>query len=103
MCRIRFLVVFCLLVWSASDTARADDQPEAAAEWPRELVDWVPYSGNPVFEGTGRDTWDQRIRERGYIVRQDEQWRLWYTGYNEERTITRYLGYATSDDGIGWR
>jgi hypothetical protein len=67
------------------------------------LVDWVPYPANPVFAGTGRDTWDRRIRERGYILREGDIWRLWYTGYNEQRLQTRLLGYATSSDGLHWK
>lgn len=71
-------------------------------EFPAELVDLVPHSGNPVFAGTGGDTWDQRIRERGYILREDSKWHLWYTGYNTKRTDKKLLGYATSKDGIRW-
>jgi hypothetical protein len=41
-----------------------------AGEFPPELVDFVPYEGNPVFAGTGEDTWDRKIRERGYIRRE---------------------------------
>jgi hypothetical protein len=27
---------------------------------------------------------------------------LWYTGYNKARSATKYLGYATSPDGLNW-
>ena len=63
---------------------QADSSP--GEEFPTELVDLVPHSGNPVFAGTGGDTWDQRIRERGYILRENGKWHLWYTGYNRKRT-----------------
>jgi hypothetical protein len=41
-------------------------------EFPAEMVEFVSYQNNPVFKGTGKDTWDQHIRERGlyYIRRQ---------------------------------
>ena len=70
--------------------------------FPRELVDFAPCEGNPLFAGTGQDTWDRTIRERGYILREGDTWRLWYTGYNNDRSDTKYLGYATSPDGITW-
>ncbi len=33
--------------------------------FPPEIVDFIPYKNNPVFRGTGTDTWDKQIRERG--------------------------------------
>jgi hypothetical protein len=70
--------------------------------FPRELVDWVPYEGNPLFTGTGRDTWDREIRERGFILREGNTWKLWYTGYDSRRSEKKALGYATSRDGLKW-
>jgi sugar lactone lactonase YvrE/L-ascorbate metabolism protein UlaG (beta-lactamase superfamily) len=73
-----------------------------SAEFPPELVDFVHYKGNPVFAGTDTDTWDRKIRERGYILREKDGYHLWYTGYNRDRSRTEYLGYATSPDGFEW-
>lgn len=70
--------------------------------FPPELVDFVPYENNPVFTGTGTDTWDRNIRERGYILKEDGMYRMWYTGYTSDTNATKYLGYATSPDGIHW-
>jgi hypothetical protein len=70
--------------------------------FPPEIVEFVPYKDNPVFTGTGADTWDRRIRERGCILREGDTWHLWYTGYNEDRSDTKFLGYATSPDGLRW-
>ncbi len=72
----------------------------AASPFPPELTDWVPHRGNPLFAGTGRDTWDREIRERGFILREGDAWRLWYTGYDPSRSETKSLGYATSADGL---
>jgi hypothetical protein len=74
----------------------------AAEEFPREIVDFVPYGGNPVFAGAGGDAWDSKIRERGYILREADGYHLWYTGYNPNRSDTMCLGYATSPDGLKW-
>jgi sucrose-6-phosphate hydrolase SacC (GH32 family) len=81
--------------------AAADEQ------FPPELVAFEPYQGNPVFAGTGKDTWDRTIRERGYILREGDTWHLWYTGHNHNRSDANYrntmsLGYATSPDGLQW-
>lgn len=74
-----------------------------AREFPKELVEWVEYEGNPVFGGTGTDTWDSKIRERGFIMREGEKYHMWYTGYNDELSDTKFLGYATSPDGFEWK
>ncbi|MEO8766097.1 MAG: glycosylase [Ginsengibacter sp.] len=71
-------------------------------EFPAAMVDFAPYKMNPVFKGTGIDTWDKQIRERGYILLENGLYKMWYTGYNGPDTITKYLGYATSRDGIKW-
>lgn len=71
-----------------------------SVEFPDELVHYVPYKGNPVFTGTGSNTWDSLIRERGYILREGDNWYMWYTGYREK--TDRHLGYAESKDGIHW-
>lgn len=73
-----------------------------AAVFAPELLHWTPYAGNPVFAGSGGDTWDRKIRERGYILREGPLWRLWYTGYNDARSEMRFLGLATSADGLHW-
>jgi sucrose-6-phosphate hydrolase SacC (GH32 family) len=74
----------------------------AEEEFPPELVQFKPYAGNPVFAGTGAGTWDHKIRERGWVLRDGERWHLWYTGYGPERGSTMHLGYATSSDGLHW-
>ncbi|GAB2538203.1 hypothetical protein GCM10027085_31030 [Spirosoma aerophilum] len=70
--------------------------------FPTELTTFKPYAANPVFTGTGGNTWDQKIRERGYILREKGGYHMWYTGYREGADQTRSLGYATSVDGLIW-
>jgi hypothetical protein len=41
--------------------------PKAPLKWP--LAAWAPIPDNPVFAGTGRDTWDRKIRERSWQPR----------------------------------
>jgi sucrose-6-phosphate hydrolase SacC (GH32 family) len=91
-----------LLAVCVCGTARAEAVEKPDREFPPEMVEFVPYPGNPVFAGTGKDTWDRKIRERGYILHEGDTYRLWYTGYPGEREDTKYLGYATSTDGLHW-
>lgn len=70
-------------------------------EFPPELVQWEASSKNPLFTGSGPGHWDELIRERGWIIKDDEGWHLWYTGYTQaDRTCK--LGYAKSSDGLQW-
>lgn len=70
--------------------------------FPSEIVDFVAYEKNPVLAGSGTDTWDSLIRERGYILREDGIYHMWYTGYREGPGKEIHLGYATSADGLEW-
>jgi len=82
------------------ETYAADPIGAQSEEFPRELVDFVPFAKNPVFTGRGKGHWDAKIRERGWIMREEGLYRMWYTGYEEEGR--KKLGYATSADGITW-
>lgn len=70
--------------------------------FPRELVKWEERAGNPVFQGAGPGHWDAAIRERGWILREGDEYHLWYTGYDGRRDGIKQLGYATSHDGLKW-
>lgn len=72
-------------------------------EFPAELVKWKPWSGNPVFTAEGAGHWDVKIRERGWILRDDDGYKLWFTGYDGTRDGRKKLGLATSRDGVHWK
>jgi hypothetical protein len=76
--------------------------PGRDTQFPAELTSFKPATDKPVFAGTGTDTWDQKIRERGYILRENGMYHMWYTGYREGANQTRSLGYASSTDGLTW-
>ncbi len=71
-------------------------------DFANEMVDFMAFKANPVFKGTGTNTWDKQIRERGYILFEEGIYKMWYTGYNGDDTVTKYLGYATSENGTSW-
>ena len=92
-----FLLAICTIQCGSSKKATH----YTSDGFPEKLVHFVPYKNNPVFAGTGYATWDKEIRERGYILREDSAWYLWYTGYTDINE-TKFLGYATSPDGLAW-
>jgi len=76
---------------------------QSAEEYfPPSFARFEPAANNPIFTAAGTGHWDARIRERGWILRDGEQWHLWYTGYDGTKTGIRMLGYATSPDGLTW-
>ncbi len=79
-------------------------QQETPEQFPRELVSFKAYEKNPVFTGTGENTWDSKIRERGFVMKEGDKWYLWYNGYSKTSgDEIKYLGLATSDNGLDWQ
>jgi len=70
--------------------------------FPPELVQFKPYQKEPVFAAGPKGAWDEKIRERGWILIENGQYKLWYTGYDGTKDGLRMLGYATSPDGVKW-
>lgn len=73
-----------------------------AAPFPSELVAFAPFEHNPLFAGSGPGQWDEVIRERGWILKEDNVYHMWYTAYRLPESNAKMLGYATSPDGIAW-
>ncbi|MBM4075762.1 MAG: glycosylase, partial [Planctomycetes bacterium] len=74
----------------------------AEISFPTEVTGFEPISANPVFTAGGEGHWDVKIRERGWILRDNQTWKMWYTGYDGTRPGKKMLGYATSTDGRHW-
>ncbi|MHA8087362.1 glycoside hydrolase family protein [Aquirufa sp. Wall-65K1] len=70
--------------------------------FPDALVKFSPLLKESILSGTGTATWDEQIRERGFILKEKDGYHLWYTGYSKNNPIKK-LGYATSQDGIRWK
>lgn len=98
--RISVLCILVILVLAQCRLANKKNEvlPEL---FPDELVHFVPYPQNPVFSGTDTITWDRHIRERGWILKEDSVYHMWYTGYVDENA-EKHLGYAWSKDGYHW-
>ena len=98
--RIPVLCGFVVLVVAQCRLDNKKNEAQAF-EFPDELVHFVPYHQNPVFSGTDTSTWDRHIRERGWIMKEDSIYHMWYTGYVAENQ-EKHLGYAWSKDGYHW-
>ena len=99
------LLVGLSLAISCNRASTANPETSSSNDdvFPEELISFVPYQNNPVFTGTGENTWDHAIRERGYIVKEDDGYHMWYTGFRgNTKDPVMTLGYATSADGIEW-
>jgi predicted GH43/DUF377 family glycosyl hydrolase len=91
------LVLFIFISCTTRTKSKA-----VSEDFPSAMVNFVPCQGNPVFTGSGTDTWDRKIRERGFILYEDSIYKMWYSGYNPGVAKQKFLGYATSVDGINW-
>ncbi|MBL9124372.1 MAG: glycosylase [Planctomycetaceae bacterium] len=106
--RVVWVAVLAFASWPAAtiriaaQEAATASPPAATTRFPRALVEFTPAAENPVFTAGGAGHWDVKIRERGWILRQGDQWRLWFTGYDGTRPGQKMLGLATSRDGLHW-
>ena len=99
----RLIILSFLLFGVGCKNKKAESINDKTTEgFPSALIQFSALPSNPVFEGTHRETWDKNLRERGYILYENDIYKMWYTGYNDSISDHRYLGYATSEDGINW-
>ena len=96
------LTLILLFTLACNNQQKSLSQNVPSDSFASEMVEFMPYGSNPVFSGSGKNSWDNQIRERGYIIHEDSLYKLWYTGYQGADSVTKYLGYATSNDGIHW-
>src|SRR6476620_9933080 len=94
-------VLLLLIVVSCNNKPTKRSSP--ADGFAPEMVVFEPYQHNPVFTHADSSAWDNMIRERGFILNEDSIYKMWYTGYRDNDTAVKYLGYATSKDGINWQ
>jgi predicted GH43/DUF377 family glycosyl hydrolase len=63
-------------------------------------ITWEVYSTNPVLTPTP-GSWDAYMVLAPYVLRENGQYKMWYTGCATSAILDR-IGYATSPDGINW-
>lgn len=99
-----YLVFFipCICIFNMHCKKNVSANVASENVFPKEITNFEEYEINPVFKGTDINTWDELIRERGYILKESDGYHLWYTGYQKDWKKLK-LGYATSADGIKWQ
>jgi predicted GH43/DUF377 family glycosyl hydrolase len=63
-------------------------------------ITWEVYSSNPVLSPEA-GKWDAYTVLAPYVIRENGQYKMWYTGCATAQLLYR-IGYATSSDGINW-
>ncbi|WP_181956087.1 glycosylase [Dyadobacter psychrotolerans] len=104
---IKYILPLLLAAFVAGSKSSGQKSTKTAWDslpFPADLVNFKSYDKNPVFKGSPDSTlWDEKIRERGFILREDSTYYLWYTGYTQKTgKQIKYLGLATSPDGFKW-
>ncbi|NOY37288.1 MAG: glycosylase [Chlorobi bacterium] len=101
---IYLALILLLIPFAGCKNARKTEKEKNSGQgFPNEMVRFAPYKTNPVFSGSDTNTWDRKIRERGYILLDEGIYKMWYTGYKGGDDDPKYVGYATSTDGIRWK
>ena len=71
-----------------------------------EGINWIKYSGNPVFATGPEGSWDDFRVAMGSIIVKDNIYHMWYAGCDGTKISYWYgsnIGYATStDSGVTW-
>ncbi len=92
----------CLAVFALAGINTILPAGTGDADPPFVTARWNSLRDNPRFTGRSGE-WDDLIRERGWVMKDGDTWKLWYTGYNKAiEPLTMKMGYATSKDGITW-
>lgn len=83
--RVRVFSAVCLFLTAVLSVVVADEIP----------LSFSTISDQPIFVAQP-GAWDAKIRERGWILRDGELWKLWYTGYDpEQQPVTmKYMNMA---------
>lgn len=101
-CFACFLVTIAQAAFAQPQAVAKKKSAATSADFPPELVNWSPGPNNPIFTAEGPGKWDAKIRERGWILRDGDTYKLWFTGYDGTREGIKLLGLATSRDGVHW-
>jgi len=90
-------------MWYAGENSQGADRIGMATS--NDGISWTKYSGNPVLDIGSPGSWDGDSVGDPYVIHEDNQYRMWYTGQTWGATPADdmyRIGYATSPDGIRW-
>ena len=64
-------------------------------------ISWADIPEGTIFPGEP-GSWDSRVRDTPWVLKDDEGYKLWYTGATAVGSQTMDIGFATSENGINW-
>jgi predicted GH43/DUF377 family glycosyl hydrolase len=64
-------------------------------------IQWMKHAANPVLRLGGDFEWDNGEIAAPSVLWTGAQYEMWYQGYSRG-TLQRYVGHATSPDGVAW-
>jgi predicted GH43/DUF377 family glycosyl hydrolase len=64
-------------------------------------INWVKYAGNPIIV-SGINTWDSIYVQDPHVIKEGNEYHMWYGGGDNDTYYSQQVGYATSQDGINW-
>ncbi|MEX2569291.1 MAG: glycosylase [Cyclobacteriaceae bacterium] len=101
---LSLIILFYSISGCSTESKKEKETPSPKQPFPSEIIHFSPLEKNPIFSGTGQKTWDSKIRERGYILKEGDGYHMWYTGFEgySDSTLLK-LGYAYSEDGLAWK
>lgn len=68
-----------------------------------DLYTWTKHGSNPLFQPAGPGNWDEYIRQFSTIWDDaNNEWRMYYIGYDSGNVNIHDIGVATSPDSITW-
>ena len=62
-------------------------------------TEWIKYSNNPILNLGLSGSWDDYNVSNQSVIKDGDIYKMWYEGFDGSK---RYIGYATSTDGINW-
>jgi len=95
-----------LRISDANNAAVADVSDQTFFITRAAFVQFKPSANNPILLPGPKGSWDENVRERGWVLYENGVYHLWYGGWqgeyihSEPRLVK--LGYAYSSDGVNW-
>lgn len=62
---------------------------------------WFKYAGNPILT-TVTNSWESINVQDPHVIKQGNEFLMWYGGGASDSTYDQQVGFATSNDGVLW-
>lgn len=64
-------------------------------------INWTKYAANPILTTVG-STWESVNVQDPHVIKEGNQYYMWYGGGSSDSTYDQEVGFAVSNDGISW-